>query len=62
MPIQGWKCVKCRAIGTVFFEEHEGVVEVVNKIADDHRRKSPRCTQTVDRIRCSGVMVMGEEL
>lgn len=51
LKTQKWFCEKCGKAGSVEYEEHAGVGEVIYKIGDDHNEKSPCCTQPVCRLR-----------
>lgn len=51
MNTQKWHCEACRKRGEVTYREHSGVYEVIQLIAGDHRRVSPKCEQSVMELR-----------
>jgi len=51
---QNWFCEKCHQHGSVEYEKHDGIWDVVQRIADSHKRVSPGCNQPVRDIRVEG--------
>lgn len=46
-----WKCDSCWKNGSIDYEEHAGVYEVVNLIRDSHAAVSPDCKTGISLVR-----------
>lgn len=52
MAKQEWFCEICDQKGEITYsDEEDDVFSVINKIADDHDDKSPKCLNLIEKIR-----------
>lgn len=51
MKRQEYICDECELESHIFFQEREGVMSVIHKISDDHRKWSPECSNPVYKLR-----------
>jgi hypothetical protein len=52
MDGQHWYCEFCEVKGFVVYQKGKGLMSMIQKISQQHKNKSPKCTKGMSQIRC----------